>query len=44
MKNCNKCLLPQTHETIEFDKVETCNICYQHKFKKEKNKNIYLLD
>jgi len=36
MKNCNKCLLPETHETIEFNKIGTCNICDQHKFKKEK--------
>ena len=36
MKSCNKCLLPETHETIEFDKNGTCNICNQHKFKKEK--------
>ena len=36
MKSCNKCLLPETHETIEFDKNGTGNICNQHKFKKEK--------
>lgn len=36
MKNCNKCLLPETHETIEYDANGTCNICNQHKFKNEK--------
>ena len=27
MKKCTKCLLPETHETIEFDNVGSCNIC-----------------
>lgn len=36
MKNCINCLLPETHETIEFNKLGVCNICEQHKFKKEK--------
>lgn len=36
MKSCIKCLLPETHETIEFDEKGTCNICNQHKFKNEK--------
>ena len=36
MKSCSKCLLPETHETIEFDDHGECNICNQHKFKKEK--------
>ncbi len=36
MKRCNKCMLPETHETIEFNKEGTCNICAQHKFKKER--------
>ena len=36
MKRCNKCLLPETHETIEFDKSGDCNICQQHEIKKEK--------
>ena len=35
MKHCNKCNFPETYETIEFDKSGTCNICYQHQFKKE---------
>ena len=36
MKSCSKCLLPETHETIEFDSHGECNICNQHKFKNEK--------
>ena len=36
MKRCKKCLLPETHETIEFDKLGSCNICQQHEIKKEK--------
>jgi N-acetyl sugar amidotransferase len=27
MKKCNKCLLPETYETIEFDEKLSCNIC-----------------
>jgi N-acetyl sugar amidotransferase len=36
MRSCTKCVLPETHETIEFDKVGVCNVCRQHEFKKEK--------
>ena len=36
MKSCKNCLLPETHETIEFNNQGICNICDQHKFKKEK--------
>ena len=36
MKYCTKCLLPETHETIEFDHEGVCNICRNHEFKKEK--------
>lgn len=36
MKQCNKCLLPETHETIQFDKKGVCNICNQFTFKNEK--------
>jgi len=36
MKTCSKCLLPETHETIEFDENSKCNICKGHEFKKEK--------
>jgi N-acetyl sugar amidotransferase len=27
MKKCNRCALPETYETIEFDSVGACNIC-----------------
>ena len=27
MKKCNKCLLPETYETIEFSNNGSCNIC-----------------
>lgn len=36
MKYCTTCLLPETHETIEFDRDGICNICRQHNFKKTK--------
>ena len=36
MKRCKKCLLPETHETIEFDKLGSCNIFQKHEIKKEK--------
>ena len=36
MKRCNKCGLPETHETISFDKHGVCNICLQHDFKRDK--------
>jgi len=29
MKYCTKCVLPETHETIEFDSKGVCNICRQ---------------
>ena len=32
MKYCTKCLLPETHETIEFDEEGVCNVCLQHKY------------
>ena len=35
-EKCFNCLLPETHETIEFDDKNVCNICNQHKFKNEK--------
>ncbi len=35
MKSCSSCLLPETHETIQYDTMGTCNICEQHKYKKE---------
>ena len=35
MQRCAKCLLPETHETISFDKEGSCNICAQHQYKNE---------
>ena len=35
MKKCNSCVLPETHETISFDKKGTCNICNQVEIQKE---------
>ena len=35
MKNCNSCLLPETHETIKYNEVGNCNVCEQHEYKKE---------
>ncbi len=35
MKTCVKCLLPETHETIEFNNAGTCNICVGQRTKKE---------
>lgn len=36
MISCKKCLLPETHETINFDNDGSCNICTQNLEKKEK--------
>ena len=36
MKTCNKCGLPETYETLEFDEQGICNICHQHEYKNEK--------
>ncbi len=36
MKYCNKCGLPETYETIEFDNNGICNICHQQDYKKNK--------
>jgi N-acetyl sugar amidotransferase len=33
LKRCTKCVLPETHETIVFDKEGVCNICRQHEYK-----------
>ncbi|MCL2185854.1 MAG: N-acetyl sugar amidotransferase [Treponema sp.] len=29
MKSCTRCVLPETHETIEFDNEGVCNVCRQ---------------
>ncbi len=36
MQKCTACNLPETYETIEFDKDGVCNICRQKVFKDEK--------
>lgn len=36
MKKCAKCTLPETYETIEFDKKGVCNICRQQEYKQKK--------
>ena len=36
MKTCNKCGLPETYGTLEFDEQGICNICHQHEYKNEK--------
>jgi N-acetyl sugar amidotransferase len=33
LKHCKACNLPETYETIEFDKEGVCNICRQKEFK-----------
>jgi N-acetyl sugar amidotransferase len=36
LKRCSQCMIPETHETIMYDKEGVCSICRQHEFKKEK--------
>jgi N-acetyl sugar amidotransferase len=36
LRQCNSCLLPETYETIEFDRVGVCNICRSKEFREEK--------
>lgn len=36
MKRCNRCGLPETHETIAFDTDGVCNICRQHEYKQSR--------
>src|SRR3990167_2174977 len=36
MKNCIKCGLPETYESIEFDHKGECNICRQREYRDEK--------
>lgn len=46
LKRCTRCVIPETHETIVFDKNGVCNICRQHDYKqseidwKEKKKEL----
>jgi N-acetyl sugar amidotransferase len=35
LRRCAKCGLPQTYETLEFDEAGVCNICNNHKIKRE---------
>ncbi len=47
LKKCTKCQLPETYETIEFDKDGSCNICEGVKHKTDKidwNERKLLLD
>jgi N-acetyl sugar amidotransferase len=39
IKTCSKCLMPETAETLVFDKDKTCSVCNQIKFKKKINWN-----
>lgn len=34
LKRCTRCLIPETHETLMFDKEGVCNICRQMEMKK----------
>jgi N-acetyl sugar amidotransferase len=47
LKRCKRCLLPETYETIEFDKEGICNICRSADVKQQKidwNERKELLD
>jgi N-acetyl sugar amidotransferase len=35
LKRCNRCLLPETYETIEFDSDGVCNLCRANEYKKK---------
>ena len=35
MKYCTKCILPQTHESVQFDEQGVCNVCRQAEMKHE---------
>jgi N-acetyl sugar amidotransferase len=36
LKRCTRCALPETHESITFDRDGICNVCRQIQFKQEK--------
>ncbi|MBJ3785066.1 N-acetyl sugar amidotransferase [Devosia sediminis] len=36
LKKCGSCLLPETYETIEFDKAGVCNVCRNKEVRDEK--------
>lgn len=33
LKRCTSCVIPETHETIQFDEKGVCNVCQQHDYK-----------
>lgn len=35
LHKCTKCLLPETYETIEFDKAGVCNVCHGKEYRDE---------
>lgn len=35
LKRCTRCVTPETHETIVFDKEGVCNICLQNEYKQD---------
>jgi len=35
MRRCSKCVIPETHETVSFDRDGVCNVCHQVEFKQE---------
>ena len=34
LRRCSRCLIPETHETIQFDAEGVCNVCRQHEVKR----------
>jgi hypothetical protein len=36
LRRCSRCLIPETHETIVFDREGVCNICRQIEYKQNK--------
>jgi N-acetyl sugar amidotransferase len=36
LRRCARCTMPETHETIMFDKEGICSVCRQHEHKREK--------
>ena len=36
LKSCNKCMLPETYETFDFDNKGVCNVCNNYNVKLEK--------
>ena len=40
MKVCTRCIIPETHETIEYDHEGVCNICHQAEQKQQVDWNV----